>query len=75
MCAKVQIIPQEGGWRQLGVWGQKTKHVPDELVKHLSWKMTSLQSEGRVPMQDLRIFDELSCSHSALSVPYYWEDQ
>lgn len=75
MCAKVQIIPQEGERRWRGVRGQKTKHVPDELVKHISWKMTSLQSEGHVPVLDLRIFDELSCYHSVLSVPYYWEDQ
>ncbi len=54
---------------------QETKHVPDELVKYISWKMTSLQSEGHVPVLDLRSFHELSCYHSTLSVPYYLEDQ
>lgn len=54
---------------------QKTKHVPDELAKYISHKMTSLQSEGHVPVLDLRRFYELSCYHSMLSVPYYLEDQ
>lgn len=29
---------------------RKIKHVPDELVRNISWKMTSLQSEGHVPV-------------------------
>lgn len=53
---------------------RKTKHVPDELEKHISWKMTSLQSEGHVPVEALRSLCELSCYHSTLSVPYYLED-
>lgn len=81
MCATVQIIPlfiksKENRRGGEGVGGsRKTKHVPDELVKYISWKMTSLQSEGHVPVLDLRSLYELSCYHSTLSVPYYLEDQ
>ncbi len=84
MCATVQIIPlfiktkknRRGQGGRGGVGGsRKTKHVPDELVKYISWTMTSLQSEGHVPVLDLRSLYELSCYHSTLSVPYYLEDQ
>lgn len=51
------------------------KHVPDELVRNISRKMTSLQSVGRVPVLDFKSLYELSCYHSTLSVPYYLEDQ
>lgn len=74
MCATVQIIPLFIK-RKENRESRKTKHVPDELVKYISWKMTSLQSEGHVPVLDLRSFYELSCYHSTLSVPYYLEDQ
>lgn len=80
MCAIVQIIPlfikkKENRGEEGVTESRKTKHVPDELVKYISWKMTSLQSEGHVPVLDLRSFYELSCYHSMLSVPYYLEDQ
>lgn len=80
MCAIVQIIPlfikrKANGAEKRVRESRKTKHVPDELVKYISWKMTSLQSEGHVPVLDLRSFHELSCYHSPLSVPYYLEDQ
>lgn len=74
MCATVQIIPLFIRRKGVGE-SSKTKHVPDELVRYISWKMTSLQSEGHVPVQDLRSLYELSCYHSTLSVPYYLEDQ
>lgn len=78
MCATVQIIPrfikQRIEEEECG-GSRKTKHVPDELVKYISWKMTYLQSGGHVPVQDLRSFYELSCHHSTLSVPYYLEDR
>lgn len=55
MCVTVQIIFSKSTEnRKKSVFSKresrKTKHVPDELVKSISWKMTSLQSQGHVPV-------------------------